>query len=274
MSIMRQRAIVTISRSRRRGFSLIEVTVSILLVSVLLVTSLNSFAASKRREWATVTQAQGEQLALDLMNEILRQPYQDPIVQVPAFGTESGETTGNRSLFNDVDDYLNWTESPPADKSGNAMTGLSGWTRSVTIQWADPNSLTASISSSTGLKMITVTTSRSGKTAATAVGYRSSAWVDTIPTPTDVTGNHPPIASVNVNRFWGFAPLSVTFSATGSSDPDSDTLSYVWNFGDGSDGSGSTVTHSYTTSGTFNCVLTVYDGRGGVNTATQTIFVF
>src|SRR5262249_5681423 len=147
---------------------------------------------SKRREWAAATKVQGQQLSIDLMNEILRQSYQDPNASTPLFGPEAGETTGNRSLFNDVDDYVNWSETPPADKNGNTIGGLSSWTRSVTVQWVDPTTLSSSSSSATGLKLITVTTTRSGSVGSSVTGYRSVAWVDTIPTPSDATGNHAP----------------------------------------------------------------------------------
>ena len=52
----------------------------------------------------------------------------------------------------------------------------------------------------------------------------------------------------------------VDFDATASYDVDGDNLSYSWDFGDGSSGTGSTVSHMYTTSGTYTAKLTVSDG--------------
>ena len=67
-------------------------------------------------------------------------------------------------------------------------------------------------------------------------------------------------------------PLAVTASASGSSDPDGDILSYAWNWGDGSSSTGSSSTHTYLTDGTYDVVLTVSDGNGGVDTKSTRIY--
>lgn len=54
----------------------------------------------------------------------------------------------------------------------------------------------------------------------------------------------------------------VSFGAT-ASDPDGDRLSYAWDFGDGTTGSGDALFHVFYASGTFDVKLTVSDGRGG-----------
>jgi PKD repeat protein len=54
----------------------------------------------------------------------------------------------------------------------------------------------------------------------------------------------------------------VTFDATGSADPDGSIVSYVWNFGDGGTGNGSSVRHRFTTQGVRTVTLTVTDDRG------------
>ena len=54
---------------------------------------------------------------------------------------------------------------------------------------------------------------------------------------------------------------TVTFSAAGSSDPDGDSLTFSWSFGDGNLGSGLTTSHVYTSTGTYAVRLTVADGN-------------
>jgi PKD domain len=48
---------------------------------------------------------------------------------------------------------------------------------------------------------------------------------------------------------------------------------YVWNFGDGTSGTGPSVEHSYSYGGTYNVTLTVTDRGGNVNTLTQAVTV-
>jgi PKD repeat protein len=48
------------------------------------------------------------------------------------------------------------------------------------------------------------------------------------------TGNRTPLAVASANQHYGVTPLSVQFSSVGSSDPDGQSITYSWNFGDGS----------------------------------------
>ena len=84
--------------------------------------------------------------------------------------------------------------------------------------------------------------------------------------------NAPPSASATVTPNSGRAPLPVTFDGSGSTDSDGSIVSYVWDFGDGSNGSGITDAHTYTGQGSYQAVLTVTDDRGA--TATTSVFVF
>jgi PKD repeat protein len=84
--------------------------------------------------------------------------------------------------------------------------------------------------------------------------------------------NQPPQARVGANPARGNAPLTVAFSGAGSSD-DGRIVSYDWNFGDGSTGSGVTASHTYQRPGNFTATLTIKDDKGAQASASATIQV-
>ena len=53
----------------------------------------------------------------------------------------------------------------------------------------------------------------------------------------------------------------LSFSAGDSNDPDGQQLTYSWDFGDGTTGQGSRVSHAYRTGGTYGITLRVDDGQ-------------
>lgn len=66
---------------------------------------------------------------------------------------------------------------------------------------------------------------------------------------------------------------SVSFDASGAYDADGTIVSYSWEFGDFSTGSGETVSHTFATAGTFTVTLTVTDNAGATGSATTVISV-
>jgi PKD repeat protein len=87
------------------------------------------------------------------------------------------------------------------------------------------------------------------------------------------TQNIPPVAVADSNITSGYAPLTVAFNGSGSTDDDGTIMTYLWNFGDGNTGSGVTATHTYETDGDFNATLTVTDNRGAQTISTPPITI-
>jgi glucose/arabinose dehydrogenase len=88
--------------------------------------------------------------------------------------------------------------------------------------------------------------------------------------------NTAPQAVVDAEPAVGSAPLAVTFDGRSSSDLDGDPLSYGWDLDDDGqfdDGTGSTATRTFTTSGDRTVRLRVSDGRGASGTASTHVLV-
>ncbi|MGW7658679.1 PQQ-dependent sugar dehydrogenase [Streptomyces sp. NPDC054756] len=88
-----------------------------------------------------------------------------------------------------------------------------------------------------------------------------------------VTGGRAPLAQARASVTSGKAPLSVSFSSAGSSDPDGDSLSYAWTFGDGATSTAANPSHTYTAEGQYTATLKVTDSTGRSATASVQITV-
>jgi MSHA pilin protein MshD len=142
---------------RRRGLTLIEVTISMLVLAILLVASLSMLGSAAKARYLLAKRQLGPVLARQLMMEAVQNQYASMNANA-TFGMEPGENTGTRAAFNDVDDYDGWTECPPHDKAGNVLPNCTGWTRTVQVYYADPSDpMGTPASTDTGLKRVTVT---------------------------------------------------------------------------------------------------------------------
>lgn len=187
---MMNRLTKRIAWHRRRAFSLLEASISVVLVSVMLFAALDTVGASKSSQRLLEQRGRAYLLAQELMSEILRQAYADPedvglidlrlgsLVTV-AIGVEAGEPRTCRMTpdawgpyragFDDVDDYHGWAASPPQTKDKDdpsaedcpTIPELAGWMRSVTVE-ARPLGDIAGLplelgDPDEGIKLITVT---------------------------------------------------------------------------------------------------------------------
>ena len=85
--------------------------------------------------------------------------------------------------------------------------------------------------------------------------------------------NSPPSANASASKSGGVAPLTVAFSSAGSVDPDGTTLTYNWNFGDGTSSTATNPSKTYSAAGVYSAVLTVSDGTNNVSATPISITV-
>lgn len=90
------------------------------------------------------------------------------------------------------------------------------------------------------------------------------------PAPAPTANRSPVINSLTVTPGFGVSQLtSMSMSASGT-DPDGDPVTFDWDFGDGTRGTGAAFSKVYAGSGVATIRVTASDGRGGTVTDSRT----
>ncbi len=92
------------------------------------------------------------------------------------------------------------------------------------------------------------------------LGVLLTAFLVACPDPPPPSTTHAPSASFSAPSS-GAALAALVFDASNSSDPDKDTLTYSWDFGDGVRGGGVKIAHEFSSGASFTVKLTVSDGK-------------
>jgi PKD repeat protein len=139
-------------------------------------------------------------------------------------------------------------------------------TNAVSYNWTFGDGDTAS-GSTLGHIFSTAGTYTTTLTVSNSAGTTDSATV-TVSVSEAVVQNTPPTAILSSSTAIGDAPLVITFNGSASHDAEGPISSYLWGFGDGSQTSttSNTISHTYTTPGTYSAFLTVIDNQGDSNT--------
>lgn len=145
---------MTVRLKVQRGVTLIELILSMVIISIALVGIFSVVNLTVSRSADPVVQQQAVAIAESYLEEILLQNY-------------SGGTTSDRADFDDVSDYNNLPDSKVRNSLGIEITALSQYAVSVSV--SDPVSLAGGVNA----KQITVTVSGPGVDNLSLVGYKA-----------------------------------------------------------------------------------------------------
>ncbi len=164
------------TRPGYRAFSLVEVVISMLVVSVLLVAALQAVGASKTGQLTVADRTEAVLLAQDLLAEIVILPFEDPENASSIIGPETGEAAADDRIgLDDVDDYNGWNGDPPIERDGTPIDSASNLKRVVTVIWANPTTLAPAALVGTGVKRIDVVVLDGDRELARLFAFRSSS---------------------------------------------------------------------------------------------------
>ena len=136
------------------GFTLLELIIVILISGIVISTMVLMQSTAARGITISTGSLKASILTDDVMREIRSKSFDDPILPATNFGTEAGETI--RKNFDDVDDYDNFTQSPPQTIEGVVLTNYTGYSLKVDVSYVNSTDLDISIISTTNLKRISV----------------------------------------------------------------------------------------------------------------------
>jgi len=168
-----------------------------------------------------------------------------------------------------------------------SVQDISGSANTITnYQWNFDDGHTSSkqvvyhIFPSAGNYTISVTiTDQSGQTDDAAINVAITEPTPATPMPPisspiiSPTPAVPPVAAMSANPTHGEANLNVRFTASNTANTQSAITSYIWNFGDGATSRGASVSHTYTSAGTYIANITLTNADGLTSRAIQQIIV-
>jgi len=111
-------------RAHLRGLSLVELLVSIVIVSVAVVSVLGALSAVATNSARTMLQQQSSTIASAYLNEVLQKSFADP---------DGSGVEASRGLYDDVRDYNGLDDNGARDQFGNALVGLEQYRVQVTV---------------------------------------------------------------------------------------------------------------------------------------------
>jgi MSHA pilin protein MshD len=167
---------VLLSTRLASGFSYVEVLLCSVIISIILVSGLRLFGNLGRSQQVLLDQSSADFLALQMVEEIKQQFYEDPDGSI-VFGREPEESAVDRSDFDDVDDYHDFSDYPPKRRNGAVLSQYDDFTRAVSVRYVTADDFTQTAVIDEGFKEVTITISRSGQILAQQIYVLADIFV-------------------------------------------------------------------------------------------------
>jgi len=147
---------------RDRGFTLIELVVSVVVIGVALAALLGMLSSVATHSGAAVVQTQATQIASAYLNEILLRPVLDP---------DGIPVEPSRSLYDDVGDYNGLSNAGARDQFDQAIPSLAQFNVAVSVTTPPAGALGAVPTAS--MRQIDVTVLGPSGVKVVLTGYRT-----------------------------------------------------------------------------------------------------
>jgi MSHA pilin protein MshD len=112
-----------------RGFSLLELIFTIVIVSAAIAAVTSVFLSTTKGSVDPMLHQQAQLVAEAYLEEILLKRFVDPEDDKVCPAQEAG----GRTAYDNVCDYRGLSDNPPKDQLGNSLTDLAAYTVSVTV---------------------------------------------------------------------------------------------------------------------------------------------
>lgn len=140
--------------ARRRGISLVETVVALVVLSGAMVATLNSVAGARASQVMVGQRAKASLLAESMLQEVLAQPYAEP--GTTTIGPDTGESSKTlRDPFDDVDDYHGWGGAA-STPDGTLLPGYEDYEVLIQVSWVRPGELNYVENDDKGVKRVVI----------------------------------------------------------------------------------------------------------------------
>ena len=160
---------------KRHAFTILETVMSTVLVSILMVVSLSTYAQVSVSTNRTNYRLQATEFARYYINEALSLPFVDPDdPTVTTLGIDTGETATSRSTWDDFDDFNGISSASLTDLNGTSLPNSTGWLVTTNVHFCNPSNPIMTTGSPTDMKLMFVNVRDPAGTNRTFVAFRSN----------------------------------------------------------------------------------------------------